>query len=224
MVHRSRTDSRQFSRRSRDVLVALSVAALVATVGEYLAPADAQLWWANAAWTLTGVVGVGGVAAARRRTAPSERSGWTLLLGGCVTWLVGSLLWSLYGVAGFPASPNGADFCWLSFAVLAALAVHRLGPRRAAVSRTWFEVAPLVIAVSALLSALLWDDISGSDLAVPAAVAAVAYPIFYVSTALVMLQAWSPVRSTCVRTVGWRRYSSVWSSKHPHSSSGVRCC
>ena len=102
-------DSRQFSRRSRVVMVALSVAALVATVGEYLAPASAQLWWANAAWTLTGVVGVGGVAAARHRPVPSERSGWTFLLGGGVIWLVGSLLWSFYGVAGFPASPNGAD-------------------------------------------------------------------------------------------------------------------
>jgi diguanylate cyclase (GGDEF)-like protein len=189
MVHRSRTDARQFCRRSRRVLVALSVAALVATVGEYLAPANAQLWWADVAWTLSGVVAVGGVAAARRRVGPSGRGGWTLLLWGCVAWLVGCLLWSLYGVAGFPASPNGADFCWLAFAVLAALAVHRLGPGRAAASRTWFEVAPLVVAVSALLSALLWNQIGGSDLAVPAAVTAVAYPIFYVSTALVMLQA-----------------------------------
>ncbi len=185
MVRRTRTAS----RRPRGVLVVLSAAALVLSAGEYLAPANGRLWLANSAWTVGVLVGVIGVWAARRRSDPRSRPGWTLLLASCTAWLGGQCLWTVYSATGFPQSPNAADVCWLVSAVFAGLGVHRLHPRDAAgPSRAWVEVTPLVVAVCALLAALSWDTIEASALAAPAAVTALGYPVFYVSAALVMLQ------------------------------------
>jgi diguanylate cyclase (GGDEF)-like protein len=131
------------------------------------------------------VVGVG---AARRASAPRARAGWALLLCGCAAWLVGELFWIAYGLTGYPSSPNAADLCWLAFAVLAGLGVMRLGAGARGRPVVWLELVPLVVAVCALLTAVLWNHIGSSPLSTAAQITTLAYPLVYASAALVMLQ------------------------------------
>ncbi len=169
-------------------LLALSTVAVVAVAGGYLAAGGTQLWLANVGWTVSAVVAVIGVAA--RRSAGADRAGWALLLGGCVAWLVGQVFWNVYGATSYPLSPNAADICWLAFAVAAAAGVHRLcrgGSRSLGISL--LEVAPLIAASGALTVALLASSLQTSRLLGAGQATALAYPIFYVSAGLVMLQA-----------------------------------
>jgi diguanylate cyclase (GGDEF)-like protein len=171
-------------------LVALSVVAVAAlTAGYLLAGPTTQLRVENAGWTFASLAAVVGVFAAWRRSGASHRAGWALLLGGCAAWFAGQLFWDVYGFTSFPASPNPADLCWMAFAVITAAGVLRLGRGgRRARSIVWLELAPLVVAVCSLMTALLWSDIQGSTIADGAKVSALAYPVFYISAALVMLQ------------------------------------
>lgn len=170
-------------------LLLLSGVALTALAGEYVTSGSAQVWLANAGWSASALIAVIGVAAAWRRSSRRDRLAWTLLLGGCVAWLVGQMFWDLYAATSFPASPNPADVCWLAFAVLSAAGVHRFGARVWRTRRvSWLELAPLMVAVCALVTALSWNDIQGSTLSEAASITALAYPVFYVSAVLVMLQ------------------------------------
>jgi diguanylate cyclase (GGDEF)-like protein len=171
-------------------LLALSVITLAALTAGYLVSGPTnQLWAANAGWTCGSVTSVIGVFAAWRRSAAPARSGWALVLGGCTAWLVGQICWDLYALTSFPASPNPADLCAMVFALLTAAGVHRLGlGGRRSRSVSWLELAPLVVAVCSLVTALLWSDIRSSTLPGGAQLSALAYPVFYVSAALVMLQ------------------------------------
>jgi diguanylate cyclase (GGDEF)-like protein len=68
--------------------------------------------------------------------------------------------------------------------------VHRLGKiaeRERATS--WLEVVPLIVAVFALLTALLLPDIVASRISALGQATALAYPVAYVTAALVMIQA-----------------------------------
>ncbi|MEA2315551.1 MAG: hypothetical protein QOI03_2243 [Solirubrobacteraceae bacterium] len=170
-------------------LLTLSALTLVTVVGEYLVSASASLWVADAGWTGAALVAIIGVAAATHRSTPRDRPGWALLLAGCVAWLIGQLFWNAYCATSFPPSPNPADACALAFAVVVGAGMHRLcrgGWRVPGFSM--LEVAPLIVAVSALVVALLWGDIRNSRLSAAGQATSVAYPIFYVSAALVMLQ------------------------------------
>lgn len=171
-------------------LLVLSAVTLVGVIGEYVASGDTQLLLANGGWTASALAAVIGVTAATRRSARPDRAGWALLLCGCVAWLVGKLLWNAYSATSFPPSPNPADICWLAFAVAGAAGVHRLcrGASRS-LGISLLEVAPLIAAVSALLVALLTNDLRTSRLSGAGQVTSIAYPIFYVSAALVMSQA-----------------------------------
>ena len=68
--------------------------------------------------------------------------------------------------------------------------MHRLGTgaRRLRHVRL-LELAPLVVAASALITGLLWSDIGHSTLSGTGEVTSLAYPVFYVAAALSMLQA-----------------------------------
>jgi diguanylate cyclase (GGDEF)-like protein len=169
-------------------LLALAIVAALAVTGEYLVAMSARVWVAHGGWLTGSVIAVVGVGAARRGSAPRDRAGWTLLLWGCAAWLVGELCWMTYGLTSYPSSPNAADVCWLSFAVLSAMGVLRLGTGACGRPVAWLELAPLVVAVCALLTALLWHQIGSSPLATAAQVTTLAYPALYVSAALVMLQ------------------------------------
>lgn len=174
-------------RRIPAPLGLLALAALALACASYvIAP---RVWVANAGWTLGAAIAVAGVARAARRSEPAARAGWRLLLGGCAAWLAGQLIWDVYSTSAFPSSPNPADLCWLAFAVAGALGVLRLGldaERPRAIS--WLEVVPLIVAVCALLGALLWDAIRASTLSDLGQATALAYPVLYVSAALVMVQ------------------------------------
>jgi diguanylate cyclase (GGDEF)-like protein len=177
--------------RGRLILVLLGGLALVAVVagtGEYLVATSARVWVANGAWLTSSVVALIGVGAARRSSAPRARAGWALMLWGCAAWLMGELFWIAYGLSGYPSSPNAADLCWLAFAILAALGVLRLGASARGRPVAWLELAPLVVAASALLTAVLWIPIGSSPLSTAAQVSALAYPLAYASAALIMLQ------------------------------------
>ncbi len=172
------------------MLLVLSLIAAASVAGEYLTSGQAQLWCANSGWTVSALVAVVGVGCARHRSADSDRSGWTLLLAGCVAWLVGQLFWNAYGVTSFPPSPNPADICWLAFGLAAAAGVHRLcrGPARS-LAVPLLEVTPLIVAAGALIVALLAGSVHASPLSGPGQTTALAYPILSVSAVLVMMQA-----------------------------------
>jgi diguanylate cyclase (GGDEF)-like protein len=175
-------------RRLSALLLGLTLVAVVAVTAEYLVATSARVWLANGGWLISSLVAVVGVDARRRRSAPRDRAGWALLLWGCGAWLVGELSWSAYGLVGYPSSPNAADLCWLAFAIFTVLSVLRLGAAARGRPVPWLELAPLVVAVCALLSALLWNDLRSSPLSPAAELTTLAYPALYVTAALVMLQ------------------------------------
>lgn len=170
------------------MLLVLSALTVVFATAGYLVSAGDRPWLANFAWICGGLVGVVGVAAAAHRCAPPDRPGWGLLLGGCLASFVGSLVWLAYSATSFPASPNPADVCWLAFAAMAAAGLHRLGVGSWRSGRVWLELTPLVVAVCALVTALLWSDIRTSPLSGAGQVTALAYLVFYVCAALVSVQ------------------------------------
>jgi diguanylate cyclase (GGDEF)-like protein len=170
------------------LVLGLALVAAVAATGEYLVATSARVWVANGAWLTSSVVALVGVRAARRGSVPRARAGWALLLCGCAAWLVGELFWIAYGLTGYPSSPNAADVCWLAFAILAGLGVMRLGAGARGRPVVWLELVPLVAAVCALLTAVLWNRIGSSPLSTAAQITALAYPLVYASAALVMLQ------------------------------------
>jgi diguanylate cyclase (GGDEF)-like protein len=180
----------RWRRRTGLALLAVSATTVVAVASEYLTAGRTQFWWANGGWTASALAGVIGVATAMRRSVRTDRAGWALLLGGCVAWLVGQGCWDVYGAMSFPASPSPADVCWLSVAVAVAAGVHRLcrGSSRS-LGISLLEVTPLIVAVTALIIALLASNLHASRLSGAGQVTAVAYPVLYVSAALVMLQA-----------------------------------
>jgi PAS domain S-box-containing protein len=169
----------------------LSAAGLALALFALLAAGEARTWAINASWLTVGVAATIGASAARKRAvAPSQRQGWTLLLAACAAWLLGELGWTVLTVVSPSASPNLADPGWYGFAVLAGMGLHRLGGAASgerAVAR--FEIAPLIAAVCALLTALMWDDMQLSALGQVEEAAVLAYPVLYVSAALVTLQA-----------------------------------
>lgn len=170
------------------LLLGLTVVAVVAVAAEYLVAMNARVWVAHGGWLIGSLVAVVGVGAVMRRSGQRDRAGWALLLAGCAVWLVGELFWIAYGLTRYPASPNPADLCWLAFAILTALGIMRLGASARGRAVSSLELAPLLVAVCALLAALLWSDIDSSALSTAAEVTALAYPVLYVSAALVMLQ------------------------------------
>ena len=85
-------------------------------------PLSPLLWW-DVAWTAAAVSALAGTVAARRRAAPANRERWTLWAGASGCWLVGQLAWDVFGLRGFPQSPNLADFAWWGFALLVMISL-----------------------------------------------------------------------------------------------------
>jgi PAS domain S-box-containing protein len=160
-----------------------------ATVVAYFLTGRAQGWTVNAAWLTLGVAFVIAMAAARRRAQPSARVAWTLLLAGALCWAFGQVLWVLWLFVPAPATPNLADFGWYAFAVFTGLGLYRLGS--AGHTRWWAtsaEIAPLAVAVCALVAALVWAKLVDSPFSTLEQASALAYPVLYVSSALAVLQ------------------------------------
>jgi diguanylate cyclase (GGDEF)-like protein len=168
------------------VLAALAAASMLAAAWG-LAP-KAFAW--NLAFTSGAVTAVLGAVAARRGAPAGARDRWGWWVGAAAMWLGGQLFWDLFSVVGFPASPNLADLGWYGFAALVIAGLLR-APGRSRGERVvaMLEVLPLIAAAIALTFAELWDDAVSSPLTVKEQIAALAYPAFYVSAAILTVQA-----------------------------------
>jgi PAS domain S-box-containing protein len=173
---------------SRMLQAALALGAVVSLIAGMSSDADA-VTWLNISWTASGAFALVGAWHATRRATGRWRRTWQLLAAGIAIWLVGQALWDLFAVIGFPASPGPADFAWLAFAVIVAVALFRLMPASdAARSAGAIEVLLLVAAVGSTVLALLFPALLASNLAWPARLTALAYPVLYVSVPVILAQ------------------------------------
>jgi diguanylate cyclase (GGDEF)-like protein len=171
---------------------AVALAAAVAAIGvavAYLIPGRAALGL-DIAWTSSAVAALGGMLLARRAAVGHHRRRFTLWAVAAGFWLIGQLLWDLYGIIGFPASPNLADVAWWAFAVVVTASLIRSDARSRAVRVVVLaETLPAMGAAIALTMAELWHEAAVSTLPPASATAALVYPSIYVAAAVVMLQA-----------------------------------
>jgi diguanylate cyclase (GGDEF)-like protein len=163
----------------------VALAAMIAA----LAGAPATICW-DVAWTAAAVSGLGGTLAARRRALAANRARWTLWSVAVGFWLAGQLAWDLFGIFGFPGSPNAADAGWWAFAVLviASMATLHPGPGAARVVGA-IELVALIAAAFALGAAALWPDAAASSLPVTAKLSALTYPVLYGAATVLTLHA-----------------------------------
>jgi diguanylate cyclase (GGDEF)-like protein len=145
-------------------------------------------WW-DVAWTVAAAAAVVGTAAAAKVALPANRLRWRLWTAASVFWLLGQIGWNIFGVTGFPTSPNAADVCWWAFAVLVIVSlIKSRADSRTVRLVTLVEVVPVVAAAISLSLAILWRDASASPLALAPQLSDLAYPAVYVAAAVVMLQ------------------------------------
>ncbi len=169
--------------------IAVSIAiALAGMVAAYL-----EVWPAasfDVAWTFSSLAALLGMLSARSRALPGNRARWTLWAIAAGAWFLGQMAWNLFGIIGFPGSPNAADFGWWLFAALVIVSLLRVpqGPRNVQVVAT-VESLPVVIAAVALCVGELWSTAVHSHLGLPSRVSALIYPAVYVSATVLMLQA-----------------------------------
>ncbi len=146
-------------------------------------------WW-DLAWTAAAAAAVLGTLTARRAALPVNRSRWTLWAAASAAWLLGQLGWNLFGITGFPASPNAADVGWWMFAVLVIISLIRSDSPSLTVRIVHaIETLPVAATAAALSAAVLWHDATTSRLALAARVSALLYPALYVTAAAMMAQA-----------------------------------
>src|SRR5207248_2555730 len=117
---------RMLARAQLVVLVPLATAC-AAVLASRLGLPQAPCW--DVAWTSAALSAVAGTRLAGRRAQPVNEGRWRLWAMASAAWLAGQLAWDLYGVTGFPDSPNLADVCWWAFAALAMMSVLRMADR-----------------------------------------------------------------------------------------------
>jgi diguanylate cyclase (GGDEF)-like protein len=166
-------------------LVGIAFAAMVA---HYLGLSGAACF--DVAWTASAAAAVVGTLAARTRARPENRARWTCWSLASASWLLGQIAWNVYGVVGFPNSPNLADIGWWGFALLVTASMLRL-PRgsRSAKLVASLESLPLIFAAIALCLAELWSTAAHSHLGLTAKISDLVYPSLYVSATILILQA-----------------------------------
>ncbi|HEX3691457.1 MAG TPA: diguanylate cyclase, partial [Solirubrobacteraceae bacterium] len=178
------------SSAAQTIIVALAAAlAACAVCAAYLIPAWSSAEW-DIAWTAAAGVAVAGMLMARRASTGRQRGRFTLWALAAGFWLVGQLLWNLYGVSGFPQSPNLADIAWWGFAaVVTASLIFSDARSRSVRAVVLAETLPAMGAAVALTVAELWRDASVSTLATAPKLSALVYPSIYIVAAVVTLQA-----------------------------------
>ena len=144
----------------------------------------------DVAWTAAAISATIGTLAARRRACPEHRTRWTLWALATAAWLLGQLMWNLYGIIGFPQDPNLADVCWWGFALLVTVSMLR-PPRneRAVQAVAAAESVPLICAAITLCLALLWHTATHSSAPTATKLSDLAYPCLYASATILTLQA-----------------------------------
>jgi diguanylate cyclase (GGDEF)-like protein len=172
------------------ICVALAAAvAAIALVVVHFVPADTGLLL-DVAWTSSALAALGGMLLARRASTGRQRRRFALWAAAAGCWVIGQLLWDLYGIVGFSQSPNFADFAWWGFAVLVMASLILSDARSRSVRAVVVaETLPAMGAAVALTVAELWHDASISTLAAAPTVSALVYPSIYIAAAVVTLQA-----------------------------------
>lgn len=144
----------------------------------------------DVAWTSAALSAVAGLWLARGRAQATHRRRWTLWTAAAGAWLFGQLAWNVYGVIGFPQSPNLADFGWWAFALLTMVSVFGVGHEpRAKLRVAALETGPLVLAAVLLTTAQLWGPATASTLGLAPKLSALAYPALYVAATVLTLDA-----------------------------------
>src|SRR5579884_3696332 len=143
----------------------------------------------DVAWTASAASALAGTLLARGRADAANRTRWGMWAAATGLWLVGQLAWDIYGVVGFPRSPNLADAAWWAFALLVMASMLRLPAPRSMRLVSIVEAVPLVAAAIALSVGELWSAASSSTLSLGPKLSALTYPILYASAAVLMLQA-----------------------------------
>jgi diguanylate cyclase (GGDEF)-like protein len=171
------------------VLVGLPVVvAIVAMVLSRFLTAGSVTSW-SVAWTAGSFAALAGMLLARRVAVGSDRRRWSLWAAAAGCWLFGQLMWDVYGIAGFPQSPNLADAGWWGFALLVLVSLIRSGARSRSVRVVVLvETLPVIGAAVALSVAELWRDATISSLALAPTLSAFVYPAVYITATVVMLQ------------------------------------
>ena len=165
-----------------------AVVALAAMVLSWAGWASSLVCW-DVAWTAASLSAFFGTLAARRVAAPANRERWTLWAVACGLWVFGQVAWNLYGVIGFPSSPNVADVAWWAFAVVAMISLLRNPAARGRIRLVVaVETFPVIGAAVALVFAALWGDVASSALATGPKISALVYPALYASAAVLMAQ------------------------------------
>ena len=186
---------------SAAVLAPLLVA-LAAMLASRLGAWSAGCW--DVAWTAAAVGALAGTLMARRNALEPNRGRWTIWALATACWLGGQIAWDVYGVIGFPQSPNIADVGWWAFALLVIASVLPLQGPRSMRLVTLVETVPLIAAAIAVSMGELWSAAASSSLTLGPKLSALAYPILYVSAAVLMLQAMIGGALRTQRTVGLR--------------------
>jgi diguanylate cyclase (GGDEF)-like protein len=170
------------------VVLAAAVAAL-AVIASYVVHGHSGLCF-DIAWTASSLAALGGMLLARRAASGRQRRRYSLWAAACACWALGQLIWNLFGVVGFPQSPNPADVAWWGFAVLVIASLIRSEARSRSVrSVVLAETIPAMAAAIALVIAELWQHVARSALPLLPKLSAIVYPSIYVAAAVVTLQA-----------------------------------
>jgi diguanylate cyclase (GGDEF)-like protein len=143
----------------------------------------------DVAWTAAAISATIGTVAARRRARPEHRARWTLWALATAAWLLGQVMWDVYGIVGFPRDPNLADVCWWGFALLVTVSMLR-PPRseRAIQTLAAVESAPLICAAITLCLSLLWRTAAHSAASPGTKLSDLVYPCLYASATILTLQ------------------------------------
>jgi len=149
--------------------------------------APAKLCW-DTAWTTAAVAALSGTVVAWRAAHPTNRRRWGRWAIAVACWLGGQLAWDVYGVAGFPQSPNVADLLWFAFALMVIASLVGM-PEEGRLVRVVdaIESLALIVAAVALCFAALWPVEQSSTLPLAAKVSALFYPTIYVSAAVLLV-------------------------------------
>jgi len=177
-------------RVTRGALVAVigpSAIALAAMLASRVHGWSIAAW--DVAWTASALSALVGTLVARRHSAAANRWRWTLWALACASWLAGQIGWDVYGVVGFPPSPNLADAGWWGFAVLVMVSALRSPGPRGVRAVALAETLPLIGAAVALGIGELWPSVASSSLSLGPKLSAIAYPIVYACAAVLLLHA-----------------------------------